>query len=107
MMDLASFKEMIGILGNFELSERMFGVIDEDKDQLISLEQYLVYNDKLNNGTQDEKIQLTFKMIDAKNRGKVEYEDFKLFWMSFIELYSIANQSKLQYEEHLIKYAFD
>lgn len=51
MMDSASFREMIGVLGNFELSERMFSAIDEDNDGFITLEQYLVYNDKLNNGT--------------------------------------------------------
>ena len=50
MMDLQSFKEMLGILGNFEISERMFSVIDEDHDGLITLEEYLVYNDKLNYG---------------------------------------------------------
>lgn len=106
-MDLEAFKDMIGILGNFELSERMFSVIDTKSEGLISLEQYLVYNDKLNNGTQKEKVELTFKMIDLNNNDLVEYSEFKKFWMLFIELYTIANQGNFKYEEHLVIYAFE
>lgn len=54
-MDLNSFKDMLGILGNFYLSERMFAAIDTDHDGYISLENYLVYNDVLSNGTAKEK----------------------------------------------------
>jgi hypothetical protein len=52
MMDLESFKDMLGILGNFFVSDRMFFAIDKDKDGLISLEDYLVYNDILSHGTE-------------------------------------------------------
>jgi hypothetical protein len=51
-MDLQAFKETLGILGNFQISDRMFSAIDEDKDGFISLEDYLVYNDILSYGTE-------------------------------------------------------
>jgi len=76
-MNLNGFKEMIGLIGNFELSERIFAVIDRNQDQVITLEEFLVYNDILTNGSQDEKMLLTFKMIDVNENSGVEYSEFK------------------------------
>ena len=42
----------MGMLGNFYVSDRMFTAIDRDSDGLISLEDYLVYNDILSYGTE-------------------------------------------------------
>lgn len=50
-MDLQSFKEILGIIGNFQISDRMFAAIDDDRDGYITLEDYLVYNDILSHGT--------------------------------------------------------
>ena len=55
VMNVVSFKEMLGILGNFYLSERMFAAIDEDKDGYISQEEYINYIDVLTYGTAREK----------------------------------------------------
>ena len=81
MMDTDSFKEILGILGNFNISDRMFAAIDDDKDGLISLEEYLVYNDILSYGTEKEKNFINFKIFDIKGIGRVDYEDFKSFWL--------------------------
>jgi hypothetical protein len=35
-MNLESFKDMMGILGNFYLSERMFAAIDRNNDGFIT-----------------------------------------------------------------------
>jgi len=51
LMDLSSFKETMGIIGNFQISDRMFAAMDDDKDGFISLEEYLVYYDILSYGT--------------------------------------------------------
>lgn len=89
-MNLQNFKDMIGILGNFSISDRMFKAIDTDKDGLISLEDYLVYNDILTYGNEHEKNFFSFKMIDLDGDGIVNFEEFKNFWFYFIELYSEA-----------------
>ena len=84
----------------------MFAAIDEDQDGLISLEDYLVYNDIIAHGTTQEKNFITFKMIDLSNAGRISYENFKCFWTYFIQLYGEALQTKLQCEEETIKEVF-
>jgi|LauGreDrversion4_2_1035121.scaffolds.fasta_scaffold206722_2 hypothetical protein len=51
MMDLISFKLMLGILGNYMMSDRIFSAIDRDSKGLISLADYLVYNETLSHGS--------------------------------------------------------
>eukprot|EP00347_Sterkiella_histriomuscorum_P008734 403343955 len=106
MMDFDSFREILGILGNFSISERMFYAIDDDRDGLITLEDYLIYNDIIAYGTEREKDFVTFKIFDIQGKGKVSYDDFKIFWSQFLELYGEALQTKLQCEEELVEYAF-
>jgi len=50
-MNKESFKEMLGILGNYLISDRMFLAINKERNGLISLEDYLVYNDIITHGT--------------------------------------------------------
>ena len=56
---------MLGILGNYMISDRMFQAIDTNNDGLLSLEEYLVYNEILSYGSLTEKNFLTFNIIDA------------------------------------------
>ena len=107
MMDITSFKQMMGMLGNFYVSDRMFTAIDRDNDGLISIEDYLVYNDILSYGSESEKNAVTFRIIDQNGDGAVSFGEFKLFWSHFIELYSEALQTKLNYDEAVIRQAFD
>jgi Ca2+-binding EF-hand superfamily protein len=50
-MNMEQFKEMMGILGHFYLSERMFAAIDRNNDGFITQEDYLTYIDILTYGT--------------------------------------------------------
>ncbi len=72
-MDRDAFKSMLGILGNYMISDRIFDAIDIEHDGMLSLSEYLVYNDILSYGTQKEKNLMTFSIIDVKRRGKVSY----------------------------------
>ena len=59
-MNLESFKDMMGILGGYYLSERMFAAIDHNGDGYISLEEYINYFDILTHGNNSEKNYYTF-----------------------------------------------
>jgi hypothetical protein len=50
LMSKDSFKIMLGILGNYAISDRIFSAIDREGKGMISLEDYLVYNEILSNG---------------------------------------------------------
>jgi len=87
-MSLMSFKLMLGVLGNYMMSDRIFSAIDRDGKGKISLEDYLVYNEVVSHGSQTEKNMLTFKVIDVRRRGRVDLNEFKEFWLLFLELCS-------------------
>ena len=90
VMDLKSFKDMLGMLGNFFISDRMFSAIDINHDGMISLEEFLVYNDIISHGTEEEKTLITFRMIDTSGDELVSFDEFKRFWTHFIQLYGEA-----------------
>jgi Ca2+-binding EF-hand superfamily protein len=49
-------------------------------DNYITLDQYLVYNDKVYHGTELEKVEGNFKMVDLNINGQVDLEEFHEFW---------------------------
>ena len=98
-MNLESFKDMMGILGGYYLSERMFAAIDHNGDGYISLEEYINYFDILTHGNNEEKNKYTFRTLDLSGDGLVKYNEFKIFWTNFMKLYGEALQTKLQFDE--------
>ena len=108
MMDKQSFKSMLGILGNYLISDRIFQGIDTDMDGYISLEEYLVYNDIISYGTPSEKNYNTFCKIDHQRRGLVNFNEFKEFFYLYIELYTqILNYSVPTNNEEYLLYTFN
>lgn len=67
---------MMGVLGGYYLSERMFAAIDENGDGYISLEEYINYFDILTHGSGSERNLYTFRTLDLSGKGKVTYRDF-------------------------------
>ena len=62
-----AFRECMGLLGlesNAFLSDLIFGVVDKDKDQYITFEEFATIMDTLINGTEDEKHEFSFAMLD-------------------------------------------
>lgn len=46
-------------------------------------------------------------MIDMDRDGTVNYEEFKSFWTHFLQLYGETLQTKLQYDENVVKMVFN
>ena len=106
-MDLDSFRDMMGILGGYYLSERMFAAIDTNGDGLIALEEYINYFDILTHGTSEEKNIFNFRTLDLSGDGKVKFDEFQTFWTNFLKLYGEALQTKLYFDEQLVKITFE
>ncbi len=62
----------------------------------------------LSHGSQTEKNFLSFRIIDSKRRSRVNYEEFKEFWLLFIELCSsIFNLAIPKLEDENLKILFN
>jgi len=108
MLDKETFRENMGLLGldsGSFLADRIFAVLDVDKDGHIQLEEYLKYFDILIYGSQDEKYDLTFRMIDLSGKGWFTFDEFKDMIMSMLYTwnnltgshYNINQNQKLDY----------
>ena len=72
------------------LSDRMFKVMDEKNAGRIEISQYLNYFDVMLHGTEDEKMQQSFHLLDIHRTNKINYEDFKNITQSFAQMWSAA-----------------
>ncbi len=72
-MSQEKFKKMLGILGNYRISDRIYMAIDRERKGHIIMEDYLVYNEVLSHGSQTEKNFLSFRIIDSKGRSRVNF----------------------------------
>jgi len=101
-LDKETFRENMGLLGldsGSFLADRIFAVLDADKDGHIKLDEYLKYFDILIHGSQDEKYDLTFRMIDISGNGFFTFDEFKDMIMSM--LYTWNSLTGSHYSEHL------
>jgi len=86
-LDKETFRENMGLLGldsGSFLADRIFAVLDADKDGHIKLDEYLKYFDILIHGSQDEKYDLTYRMIDISGNGYFTFDEFKDMIMSML-----------------------
>ncbi|KAL4437588.1 hypothetical protein ABPG74_017826 [Tetrahymena malaccensis] len=90
LMDRKIFRNSLGILGMDNacfLADRIFDLIDSDKNEWISFMDFLKYLDVIMNRDDIKKAQMSFQFIDRENKGKILYEDIQyliqkvaLFW---------------------------
>eukprot|EP00347_Sterkiella_histriomuscorum_P010876 403374581 len=88
-----NYRESLGIIGIESLSfmcDRMFKVMDKDKDGYITLEEYLNYTDALLYGTEDEKLKQSFELLDEHGRGRITFHEFRKIVGSFAQMWSAA-----------------
>ena len=71
-LDERAFRQSLGFFGDSFLGERLFYIVKERKENIITLKDYLVYYDNLYHGDQEQKMLSTYKMIDIEGHGKVK-----------------------------------
>ena len=87
------YKESLGIFAIDSLSflsDRMFAVMDKNRDGKLHLHEYLDYFDIMLHGTKSEKTMQSFELLDIKGEGKIKLEDFKNIVQSFAQMWSAA-----------------
>lgn len=71
-MSHKNYRESLGIIGLESLSfmcDRMFHIMDKDKDGFILLPEYLNYLDVLLYGSEEEKLRQSFDLLDEEAHG--------------------------------------
>ena len=66
----------------------MYHVIKASKEtSFITLRDYLIYQDKVMHGDETEKNDLSFRMLDLSDLGRVTFETYENFWSSYLYMY--------------------
>ena len=91
---------MLGFLGKSFIGARMFAVIKKSPESdTISLCDYLIYQDIVQHGTDQEKNLISFKMLDMSNSGQVSWKTYEEFWSNFLYMYGEMFSYKVEIDE--------
>jgi 1-phosphatidylinositol-4-phosphate 5-kinase len=103
------FRESLGVLGLENasyLADRVFSIIDEDNDGLVSFEEFLSYMNILIKGDENEKALLSFRILDTGHKGKIVYEDIEKMLFGICLLWNSITGSKIVPKKQYIDYIF-
>ena len=77
-LDEDSFTDQLNILNNKynkKLAEKIFRALDDSENGLLDFEEFLVYFHVIQNGTEAERLDLSFKIMDSDRDGKITKKD--------------------------------
>lgn len=57
--------------------------------------------DIINHGTDEEKSEVSFMMLDIRGQGMIILDSFQLFWEDFLQMYSDLLRTKIKYDEDM------
>ena len=98
-----NFLPLLGILGtqiSKQFCERMFYVLSKGQPEII-LEDYLNYVDTYHYGDSHERCLYTCKLMDTKQKGIIDFEDFRSYINLIIDTVKKVNNS-LSYQSDII-----
>ena len=98
-----NFLPLLGILGtqiSKQFCERMFYVLSKGQPEII-LEDYLNYIDTYHYGDSHERCLYTCKLMDTKQKGIIDFEDFRSYINLIIDTVKKVNNS-LSYQSDII-----
>ncbi|CAD8133808.1 unnamed protein product [Paramecium octaurelia] len=92
------FKSNLDVLGLESISllgDALFQAMDINLDGLIEFEEFVAYFDKITYGTQEEKAEISFRLIDQRRNGYITYKDFNFTMQQLIKSYIIMKGTDL------------
>ncbi|CAD8134016.1 unnamed protein product [Paramecium pentaurelia] len=102
------FKSNLSILGLESISclgDALFQAMDINTDGHLEFEEFVAYFDKITYGTQEEKAEISFRIIDQARKGYITYQDFSCTMQQLIKSYTIMKGTDLTDDilEHMEK----
>ncbi|CAK70944.1 unnamed protein product (macronuclear) [Paramecium tetraurelia] len=92
------FKSNLDVLGLESISclgDALFQAMDINLDGHIEFEEFVAYFDKITYGTQEEKAEISFRIIDQRRNGYITYKDFSFCMQQLIKSYTIMKGTDL------------
>jgi len=87
VMNKVQFRSQMGLLGQQEhpfLADRMFEVFDVRGSGGLELNQFTRIMDILQNGTEDERNQFSFALMDSSGNGSISFIEFYEYFTQVI-----------------------
>lgn len=112
-MQINSFREMMGLGGGGqdsqarELSERIYRVLDKDRDGKVSFREYISHLNTMIHGDQQSKNDYTFTLIDIEHKGTFDRTAFSNLMKLFVGLWinvtgnAIDPQAQMKLDQHI------
>ncbi|KAM3133933.1 hypothetical protein pb186bvf_013899 [Paramecium bursaria] len=102
----SQFRENMGLLGLdsvYFLADRLFAILDDDQNGRINFDEFAAYFDKITNGDQLEKSEISYKLIDQQRNGFFTLSDFQSTMQGLIQSWVVMTGQPLTQEvkEHL------
>ncbi|EGR32428.1 phosphatidylinositol-4-phosphate 5-kinase family protein, putative [Ichthyophthirius multifiliis] len=96
-LDRQKFRDCMGILGLDSvqfLSDRLFNVMADPKGQ-IPFNRFLIYIDTITNGDEQEKVEMSFRLIDDQKKGYFDKENLASMINSIVRSWAALTQTQL------------
>ncbi|EDK31269.2 phosphatidylinositol 4-phosphate 5-kinase (macronuclear) [Tetrahymena thermophila SB210] len=99
-LTMMQFRDCMGILGleNVQfLSDRIFNIM-ADPNGHIYFQNFIIYLNTIMNGDENEKMKMSFRLIDDKNKGYFIKEDLQMMIKSIVNSWAAITQTTLTKE---------
>ncbi|CAG9334408.1 unnamed protein product [Blepharisma stoltei] len=109
-INLALFREHMGLFGlrsNSVLADRIFRLMDKSNKGLVNFTDFLDYMDVLINGTREEKLLQSFRLIAQKDKRFISYDDFSSWIRGIRKVFNSMSENKIESSEDDVREYFD
>ena len=79
------------------ISEKVFGVLDEDKDGFLNQKEFILGMNRLYNSNFDDTVKLIFEILDFNRDGLIEKDDVKMI-LGLLPLKTDHNKIEYKYQ---------
>ncbi len=66
----------------------MFAIFDDDKDNFIVFKEFTYIMDMLCNGTEDQRNQFSFRLMDVRDQGYIDSQQFQNYFTNVVKHWS-------------------
>jgi Ca2+-binding EF-hand superfamily protein len=109
-MSKEQFRKNMGLLGidsNPFIANRIFEVVDTDKDHHINFVEFVTIMDTMLHGEQDEKYEYSFALFDIYDSGYFAFEEFKESISKFIAHFNSMTGSHAKVDTEFLQEIFE